>query len=469
MRVLLFLSVVPGLVAASAALSFSSPLTHEGKSIVSNKKVVVVGGGPVALYFAALMSHLDPTVQIEILEKRTQPSVNAFGLGVSKRMQHRLRDVPGLLEQAIAISAPIDALGIPLVSRDDLTQQMGSFVSDNFGKNCRLALGEECTSVDFEGKTVTTGSGRVLKYDLLLGADGVNSKIRQWLIEDSGDDDIKEEHYLEDAYWKTLQLPKQPDIEAGSFKPLHHPSLGGGRVLPKAPEGHILLLFWTDKQRNYGNIENPKGIETVDDLKQMIMEAMQDKKKSGIFSNIQRKLLGINKGENIKKDRQVVFNEVALSEFLSAHAGRSHHLQVNKYHSNRGSVALIGDSAHAFNSLLGQGCNTGLQSTHALVESLMRSNSTLEDAMEDYTAKATKESYAITELSLINYAIKGGFMMTLRVVPLILWNMLRGRGLIKRIEDVSVPFSQIAAENKQLLKLCRRQFQKKRRPYSRDN
>ena len=63
----------------------------DSTSVLSNKRVVVVGGGPVGLYFAALLLQSDPTVRIEIIEKQiSNPAVsNAFGLGVGTRMQQR--------------------------------------------------------------------------------------------------------------------------------------------------------------------------------------------------------------------------------------------------------------------------------------------------------------------------------------------------------------------------------------------
>jgi len=449
---LLLLSLVHGLASTSPSV---------GKTLVSGKKVVVVGGGPVGLYFAALLSLKDPTVQIEILEKRTGKSVNAFGMGVGHRMQNRLNDIPGLYEQAVEISATVQSLNIPLVDRGDLTRQMSSFVLDKFGTNCRLTYGEECDLVDFEKKSITTSSGRTIKYDLLLAADGVNSEIRQKLVEKEPET-FQEQHFLENAHWKALSLPKQPDVEVGSFKPLRHPSIAGGRVLPKAPEGHILLLFWRDEH----GFDNPTGIDTTEDLKQMITDAMQDKNTRGI--NPLRKLLGFEQGDSRKSDRDVVFDEAALEAFMSQRAGRSHHLKINQYH-YQDSVALIGDSAHAMNSLLGQGCATGLESTRTLVKCLVgeeeTTTTTMEEALSKYTQLATKEAHAMTELSLINYATKGPLTM-LKALPLILLNMLRGRGLLKRIVDISVPFSQIAKENKRLLKLCRRRFEKERRPFA---
>ena len=157
--------------------------TRGGSSILSGKKVVIVGGGPVGLYFATLLLYKDPTVQIEILEKRRSSSssdVNAFGLGVGHRMKHFLQHIPGLYEYAIQISATIDALNIPLVSRDDLVQQMSNFLQEHY-RTCRLRFrsNEECVAIDFDAQTIKTSRGRRIKYDLLVGADGVNSKIRR--------------------------------------------------------------------------------------------------------------------------------------------------------------------------------------------------------------------------------------------------------------------------------------------------
>lgn len=422
-----------------------------GRSILSGKKVVIVGGGPVGLYFAALMSQKDPTVNIEIVEKRTgEPTVNAFGMGVGRRMQNRLNDVPGLCEKVM------EGLKFPLVDRIEMTRQMSKFVLDKFGANCKVSFGEECNSVDFENKVITTSSGKTIHYDLLVAADGVNSRIRQKLVE-KDPQSFQEEHYLENSHWKALSLPKQHDIEEGSFKPLRHPSFTVGRVLPKAPEGHIVLLFWRDQH----GIDNPTGIETTEDLKQMITEAMQDRHTRGV--NPLRKLLGFERGDNRKRNREVVFDEAALEAFISQRAGRTHHMKINQYH-YKDSVVLIGDSAHAMNSVLGQGCATGLESTHTLVECLGERSLSMEEALEKYTELATKEAHAMTELSLIHFATKGP-LTTLKAFPLVLLNKLRRRGLFKRLVDITVPYSQIAKENRWLLRICRQKFEKERRPF----
>ena len=420
-------------------------------SAVSQKKIIIVGGGPVGLYFAALMLHKDPSVKIEILEKESTPSVNAFGLGVGSRMQHRLSDVPGLKERAISISANVEYLNIPLVSRNDLTEQMGRFLLEN--TNCKLTNGEECESIDLGRREITTRSGRRIQYDLILAADGVNSPIRRQLVEQKG---FQEEHYLYDNSWKALKLPKQPELNADSFKPFRHPSVLGGRVLPSAPEGHILLMFW----KSNGS-QNPTGIRTVQDLKLMVTEAMQDKfrKKNSI-----RNMLGMEMASKIvKKDRKIVYDEAALEQFVNARAGRTHHLQMPQYH-YQDSVALIGDSAHSFNSLLGQGCATGFESSCTLVNSLT-SSANLSDALSNYSQVASAEAHAISECSLISFAMSAGILMKLKMAPLIIWSMMCGTSLIKQIRDITIPFSQIMKDNTRILKLCRREFEKQRLPF----
>ena len=74
----------------------------------------------------------------------------------------------------------------------------------------------------------------------------------------------------------------------------------------------------------------------------------------------------------------------------------------------------------------------------------------------------------MTEITLIQYALRGGInAMTLKAMPLVMWNMLRGKGLLKRLRDINVPFTTIAKENQKLLKLCRTQFEKERKPFVR--
>lgn len=347
-----------------------------------------------------------------------------------------------------------------MISRDDLSEQMKVFLEEQHHPNCHLHYGTSCDNVDFEHKQLTTHEGTVMDYDLLVAADGVNSKIRQQLVTDHG---FHEERYLQDSNWKALTLPAQPETEAGSFKPLQHPSLITGRVLPKAPDGHTLLLLWQGIHQ-----ENPVGMDSVEDFRTMITDAMQDKNQK---VDLVRKLAGLGKSADIKTDRKVVFDEAALQECFEARPGRVHYLRTSHYHYDD-SVALIGDSAHAFNSLLGQGCATGLESTHTLVEALLDTNdstnnntTTMQEALARYTDCASLEAHAITDLSLLSYAISGGKRMSLKAFPLLLLNILRGKNMMQRLNDVTVPYSQIAKENAWLLQVCQREFEKKRIPY----
>jgi len=371
---------------------------------------------------------------------------------VGSRMEHRLSDVPGLKEQAISISTNVEGINIPLVSRNDLTEQMGRFLLEN--TNCKLSIGEECDSIDLERREITTSSGRRIQYDLLLAADGVNSPIRRQLVEQKG---FQEEHYLNAISWKALKLPKQPELNAESFQPFRHPSVRGGRILPSAPEGHLLLMFW----KSNGS-QNPIGIRTVQDLKLMVTEAMQDKFPN---KNPIQQMLGLDRvGKIVKKDRKMVYDETALEEFVNARAGRSHHLEMPQYH-YQDSVALIGDSAHSFNSLLGQGCATGFESSYTLVNSLT-SSANLSDALSTYSRVASAEAHAITELSLISFSMSAGILMKLKIATLMIWNKIRGTvPLISQMSDITIPFSQVVKENRQILKLCRREFEKKRLPF----
>ena len=74
--------------------------------------------------------------------------------------------------------------------------------------------------------------------------------------------------------------------------------------------------------------------------------------------------------DSVASETDMVSFEQVVLDFISKRAGRTHHFKINQYH-YQDSVALIGDSAHVMNSLLGQEYAAGLESTHTLVECLV--------------------------------------------------------------------------------------------------
>ena len=445
-------------VAALAAAGSPSSSAPPQPSLLANKKVCIAGGGPCGIYLATLLIQQDPTVKIEILERsaRNGNTLNAFGIGISPRMLHSLGEAsPDLRERVETVGAP-SVIGTRIVSRADLSETMTQYLEEvDIEGRCSISFGESCAEVDLDGNKVTTTAGRTIDYDVLIGADGINSSVRKTLVAERG---IHEEHYLEPSKWKALRLPTQPDIEAGSFLPLQHKFLRGGRVLPRYPEGHVMLLFW-DKDTG---VSNPGDVDTPEKLKQLLLEACQDDA-PGKRLNFRSLGAGRHK-EKTEKKRNIIFDDEAIDLFLKTRPSRSHYMKIDRFHD--GSVALVGDAAAGMNSLLGQGCDCGLQSAKTLADSFVRKGVTdIESALASYSERAMPEAHAITDLNSVAAIFRAGPFTKALVAPLALKSKIRGKLLFKRLNEVDVPYTQLLKENRLMVALGKRSFKRDREPF----
>lgn len=269
---------------------------------------------------------------------------------------------------------------------------------------------------------------------------------------------VREEHYLHQNIWKALALPAQPaTIDAGSFKPLVDERLVGGRVIPRYPEGHILLMFWKGSDG-----DNPPGVNTVDDLKDLVTSALAEKEGSDLF----RRTVGIYKDTEQVEDRDgggIAFDEAALREFLAARPGRSHHTKLDRYHDGPASAALVGDAAHGMYTTLGQGLACALEGSRILIRCLTEETD-LGRALERYSGLAVPEGHAASDLNLIGHAMAGGPLLKAVALPITLLQSLRGKMVFKRVND-DVSYSQILKENRLLVALSKRRWKKERLPF----
>ena len=320
---------------------------------------------------------------------------------------------------------------------------------------CSISFGDSCAEVDLDGSKVTTTAGRTIDYDVLIGADGINSSVRRTLVAERG---IREEHYLEPSKWKALRLPTQPDIDAGSFLPLQHKSLRGGRVLPRYPEGHVMLIFW-DKD---AGVSNPGDVTTPDELKELLLEACQD---DAPGKGLKFKSLGAGKREKkIGRKRKIIFDDEAIDLFFKTRPSRSHYLKIDRFHD--GSVALVGDAAAGMNGLLGQGCACGLQSAKTLADSFVCEDVTdISSALDSYSERAMPEAHAITDLNLVAAIFRAGPFTKALMAPLASKSKLRGKLLFQRLNEVDIPYTQLLKENRLMVALGKRIFKRDREPF----
>ena len=143
-------------------------------------KIVCIGGGPAGLYFALLMKKHEPRHEITVLE-RNAPN-NTFGWGVvfSDKTLSYLRDTDELTYAEITREfATWD--NVDVVHRDrKITIRGNKFSGIARLKLLNILQGRaRALGVDLRFGANVTDLNELASFDLIVGADGVNSMVRE--------------------------------------------------------------------------------------------------------------------------------------------------------------------------------------------------------------------------------------------------------------------------------------------------
>jgi 2-polyprenyl-6-methoxyphenol hydroxylase-like FAD-dependent oxidoreductase len=143
-------------------------------------KIAVVGGGPSGLYFALLAKKRMPDSEISVYEQNPSDATYGFGIALAERGLDRFRRADAASHDAIIEASFMAQNRLMLVRGERIFVEGGGYsgaiarlrLLDILRQHCELA------GVEMRHMTRITDP-ESLDADLIVGADGVNSMVRQ--------------------------------------------------------------------------------------------------------------------------------------------------------------------------------------------------------------------------------------------------------------------------------------------------
>ncbi|MFL1905459.1 bifunctional salicylyl-CoA 5-hydroxylase/oxidoreductase [Streptomyces tauricus] len=319
-------------------------------------KIAIVGGGPGGLYFAALMKQLDPAHEITVWERNAPDDTFGFGVVFSDEtlggIENADREFADAMARRFARWTDID------IHYRGRTHTVGGQGFAAMGRRELLGLLQRrCQDlgvrVRFSMPAPDTGALRA-SYDLVVGADGVNSQVRaahrdifrptldqrhnkyMWL----GTDRVFEafQFFVRQTEWGTMQVHGYPYSETGST---------------------FIVEMHEDVWRRAGfdvteETDFPPGASD-----EQAVERVRE-----LFAD---ELAG----------HQVFANNSKWLGFTTVRNERWHH----------GNLVLVGDAAHTAHFSIGSGTKLAMEDSLALAACLHEHPDTTEGALRAYEAE----------------------------------------------------------------------------------
>jgi 2-polyprenyl-6-methoxyphenol hydroxylase-like FAD-dependent oxidoreductase len=343
----------------------------------SIKNILIVGGGIAGLCTAIGLR--DTGIAIEIVE--INPKWDVYGVGIIQ-LANALRALAelGLAERAVAEGFPMAGLQMyapnghqianipqPQIAGPDFPAQNGiarpklhkilQDAAQATGAQVRLGITTQSIEQTSEQVHVTFTDGSTGNYDLVVGADGLRSTVRQLVF---GKD--LQPKYEDQVVWR-YNLPR-PEQVKDIWMWMGDPKVG---IVPLSPD--IMYLFITDAAP--GSI--PRYLE--EDL------AAEMRKRLDGYAGISL-LAGL-------RDQITDSSKVVLRPFETI-------LVPAPWHRRR--VVLVGDSAHAMTAHIAQGAAMAIEDAVVLTEELKQQDR-LDSVLVNYNQRRYDRVRQLVEMS----------------------------------------------------------------------
>jgi 2-polyprenyl-6-methoxyphenol hydroxylase-like FAD-dependent oxidoreductase len=329
-------------------------------------KVLIVGGGIGGMSAAILLRRQG--VAVDLVEVNPQWAPDGAGITISGPTLRSLREV-GVVDEVLRVGGAWRAVDIcdasgtlsatvpiaPAIGAEDLPGAAGimrSALADILGRatreagtRVRLGVSFESIEQDDDGVDVLFSDGSRARYDLVIGADGVNSAVRRYVKPD-----FAGPKFTGQGSWRAVvpRLRENSTIYMGKA--------GKAGMNPiSATECYLFLL---DKR---------EGLEFIpaEQWPRMLAELLEEF--DGPIGEIRRGLL-----DGSLQNHRVLYRPLAG------------HMIAGPWH--KGRVVLLGDAVHATTPHLASGAGIAVEGAIVLAAELARRHS-LEGALLAYAGR----------------------------------------------------------------------------------
>jgi len=339
-------------------------------------RVLIVGGGIAGMTLAVALGRRD--VEVEIAEITPEWSVSGIGIALTGPALRAIREVgllDALVREGFGVSevadfdvdgAPRAVVELPRLTGPEYPATLGIMrpavhrilrrAVEGAGVAVRLGVTAEAIDSGRDGVDVRFTDGSAASYDLLVGADGVHSRIRRLLLGDEA-----KARFTGQAVWRAT-LPRPPEVT--SFCQFFGPRSKTG-FNPVSQE--LMYMFLVE------NTDDP-GRRSRDSLPARMREMLAD------FGGA-----AAEAREQITDPDQIVQRPIEAI------------LLSPPWH--RGRAILIGDAAHAAPPHLASGGGMAIEDAVVLGE-MLETGGELEETLAAFAERRYERCRIVVENSL---------------------------------------------------------------------